>query len=686
VLPLELKLLQKGGKWENLVSKGRVYAVPLAEAEAETKPGGEAPEPTDAETSALAVLDHALQPGALARPEALPNDATEIPRGGENVKWMWRQHDFQQSPLGVWRPVRTPEVPPEAITTWGNGPWPEQAIMEKGAKGIPTDQPERIPHVRVPVYVHPDLMDHLNAMLETRRSSNALVRAALKVSTETKGSLLALSPFHWATITGRTLESGMSPFGEGHNLARYASGVVQDMFRVKDQIFTPKDIDYYNLTPVQQRAIDAGVVVGSTRPGFSGEPAGEGVTSSEDSIINRIPFVGGFNRAIETRLFGPHGWISSLKMDLFGKLSDEVKKSRPELTQTQADRIAAKQVNNKFGGLNYTIMGRGAATQNALRLVMLAPDFLESSGRSVLDVAGDKAGGRLLKSLVAFNVAHWLGARALNWLSTGDTHPEAGFAVRSKDGKKDYTLRSTLGDYLRFIQHPKDFLANRVNPIGVRAPAEIAAGEDPFGGKVTDAQEFFDTLRQVVPIPLQGIVPDESIGKNSPADKVLQSFGVGAHKHFTPAETMAQQLGTRRSEESGPLDSEELARTQTKFRLEDALRTAINSRDDLGEQAAENAIRAAATGDKAQLSHEEATKLITQAHKYPIQLQSTVNHLALEDAFKVWSAASLSEKRALQPVIEHKIERWQMASNKHRREENDRLRPMIQAWRRSLVE
>jgi hypothetical protein len=38
--------------------------------------------------------------------------------------------------------------------------------------------------------------------------------------------------------------------------------------------------------------------------------------------------------------------------------------------------------------MNYTVMRRFASTQNALRAMLLAPDFLDSTGRSVMDVAG----------------------------------------------------------------------------------------------------------------------------------------------------------------------------------------------------------------------------------------------------------------------------------------------------------
>jgi hypothetical protein len=649
VTPEEVTSLQKAGTLDQLLKSGRIYEV-------EPKTG----EPKMVGEPGLVVADKSIQ----------TKDARAVKEDLEERAFMWKQRDFVPSGLSVWRSVSEAEAKeqPNAIVVYGDAPFPEQAIMRPGDLGIPTDQPKRIPKARVPVYVNPEVAPHLEPMLESTRPKSALIRAFLAVSKETKSDLLALSPFHWATILNRSLESGLNPFG-GTN---------------RKFIFMPKDIDYYNLTDAQQRAMHAGVVVSSTRPGYSGYLE-EGLASEHDSLINRIPLIGSFNRAIEDRLFGPHGWISSLKFDLFDKLSDELRKSRPALTADQADRISAAQVNNKFGGLNYTVLGRGASTQNTLRALLLAPDFLESSGRSILDVAGGQ-GRTLLKSLVAFNAAHWLLARGINYLVSGDTHPDAGYAVLSKNGKREYTLRTTLGDFLRFAEKPKDFLANRVNPIGVRAPAEIAAGEDQFGNKVTSAQQFFDTLRQVVPIPAQGLIPTQQINQPSPAEKLLQSGGVGAHKRYSPAETLAQQLQSKRSGEGAALEGDELAKAQLRYKLEDELRTAINARDNQGRVDAIQKIHGASVGKDPKLTPEEASRVITLANKYPMPLQSSVAHLALGDALQVWDRASVVERRALKPIIAQKIEHWQESAYKHTRKENDTVRQQIQSFRFSLAD
>jgi hypothetical protein len=657
--PGEISRLKAAGKFDELLKSGRIYEVPGEPAE---------------------TLNAPAQTQAIVKSQPSNKLMGEAPQMAQFVKaekpaqpaYMWKQSDYVPTGLSVWRPVTAAEaaqLPQSAIVPFGSGPVPEQAIMEKGMQGIPTDaaaQAPKVANARVPVYAHPDIAPHLNAMLESTAPKNALLRAALKASSEAKSDLLSLSPFHWATILNRTLESGMNPLW-GTN---------------RKMLFVPKDIDYFNLSDAQKSAIRDGVVASSTRPGFSGY-LGEGLVGEKNSLINKIPLIGNFNRAIEERLFGPSGWITSLKFDLYDKLKGQIMKSKPDLDETQAGRIAASQVNNKFGGLNYTVMGRSASTQNTLRALLLAPDFLESTGRSVLDVAGGH-GGTLVKSLIAFNASQWLLARGINYLTSGDTHPEAGFGVQSKDGKREYTLRTTLGDFLHFVEKPRDFAMNRVNPLLVRAPGEWIEGVDQQGHKISSAQKVFDTLRQVTPIPLQGLYPNQQVSQPGALDKTLQGVGIGSHKIFTPAQTLAMQLASKKSQ-GAPLEGEELASAQRRYKLEDDLRDAINSRDQQGRMNALKAIHQAASGAEAKISEKQATDIIEKANKYPMPIMATVARLDLADALQVWGEAGLTEQRALRPLISGKIQKFQESSAGRTRAENQEMRERIQAFRMSLA-
>jgi predicted ABC-type ATPase len=582
----------------------------------------------------------------------------------EQKIYRWKFSDYRDTGLHVYRPVGgSPEPLSNSIVPHPDmNSFPGEALARQG-EGIPTDPATGQPKQRVPVFAHPEVTPHLDAVMEATSPKSPLLRGLLKFSGAAKSVLLSLSPFHWNTMMSRMLEANPTP-----------SGVASIGRNLKRSLTMPAPVDYYHLTPQQEFAINSGVTVSSTRPGHM-EYTEEGTVPGHNSLATKIPLIGRFNSWIESRLFGPQGFITGLKFDLHDKLTNELQKSMPNLTREQAGRIAASQVNNKFGGLNYTIMGRSASTQNAMRAMLLAPDFLETTGRSLTDIAG-KNGGTLLKSFVAFNALHYLAARAINYLVSGQYHPESGYIVVSKDGRRDYTIRTTMGDYLHFAQHPKDFMMNRVNPMLVRTPLELLGGVDAQGNKVSNTQKMWDTARQVLPIPIQALTPKQQISQPSGADDALKAVGVNSRKRFSPAETLAYQRSTEKSQ-GAPLEGNALEKSQTKYKLEDDLRNAVQAKDAKavakGKQAIIQNVR-----DKT-ITSDEANKLIQDAVKYPTRLSATVARLPLEDAFDVWNAASQQEKKALRQTMLGKVSGFEKMVTERRKtiEEFRALKPKI---------
>ena len=509
----------------------------------------------------------------------------------------------------------------------------------KATKWIGTGSDGNAMFARVPLFVHPDIAAHLENVLDNS-APKGITGAILKTSSGVKSLLLSFSPFHWNTIFNRTLESGMNP----------------------REIFKPKPVDYFNLTDPQKAAIRDGVSVANAKPSSSGFLDSEGLASGPKSLASQIPGLGNINHFLETRLFGPQGWITGLKFELYDNLKADILKGNPKLSDEQAGRIAASQVNNKFGGLNYTLLGRSVSGQSALRAILLAPDFLESTGRSVLDVAGPY-GKPLLKRLVAYNAAQYAFVRVLNKLFNGGFHPESGFAVLSPDGKKEYSVRSTLGDFLHFIKEPLDFAYNRVNPLLVRTPIELMTGVDALGRKVSGSQKMLDAAKEVVPIPAQGLLPSTQVNPPSATDQLLKAIGVNSKQHLSPAETLAMQKASGRNE-SGPLEGQALANHQKKFRLEDALRTAIQNKDSKASSQAYSSISQAAAGSDAILTPSQAKNLREDAKL--TRLQSSVKRLSLTDALDVWNVAGSQEKKNLRAIIGKKIQDWQHQVLTHR--------------------
>jgi hypothetical protein len=491
--------------------------------------------------------------------------------------------------------------------------------------------------VKVPLYVHPDVAGHLENTLDNS-APQGITGKILKASSGVKSLLLSFSPFHWDTILNRTLEAGMNP----------------------REVFKPGPVNYFNLTDSQHAALRDGVTVASTKPSNSGFLESEGLAAGPKSLASKIPGIGPVNHFLESHLFGPQGWITSLKFELYDNLKSEIQKGNPKLNDTQAGRIAASQVNNKFGGLNYTLLGRTMSGQSALRTMLLAPDFLEAGSRSVLDVAGDH-GKPLLTRLVAYNAAQYAFVRVLNKVFNGDWHPETGFSVLSKDGKKEYSIRSTLGDFLHAIKAPIDFAYNRVNPLLVRTPIEMLTGVDSLGRKVSGNQKMLDAVKQVVPIPAQGLLPSTQVNPPSKADQLLKAIGINSKSNLSPAETLAMQKASGRNE-SGTLEGQALAQHQRKFKLEDDLRQAIQSGKAASGPLA--SINLAATGPDAILTPNQAKALRADAKL--TRLQSSVKRLPLTDALEVYDQAGIEEKKTLRPIIGKKIQNWQHEILTHR--------------------
>lgn len=531
----------------------------------------------------------------------------------------------------------------------------------KRSKYVGVDENGKDIYVQAPIFVSPEVAGHLENMLKPAEPG-PIFKKVLRASTAAKNTLLGLSPFHIGTIFERGLESGLGP----------------------KQLFTPDPVDYLHLTASQHDAIYHGLVTASMygNGGLTSEGSAAGGKSPINSVLNALG-VGKLNEAINDRLaakgistrvnlnvnelmerflFGAHGYITKYKFETYDKLVPELAKANPKLSPDEVRNAAAAMVNNKYGGLNYELMGRSMKTENVLRAALLAPDFLESTARSMMDVLSKNNALPLLEPLLKFQVAQYALARVGNYITTGEMHPETGFAVQSKDGKKQYGIRSTVGDFLHFLEDPRNFAMNRMNPLLLRTGAEAAFQENQFGRKVTPNQQVRDLVNQFTPIPLQGHIP--FVGQTSPEDQskaesALRTIGIQETPHRTPAE---QELVTRLSgkNESGALEGAALTEHQDRLRLEQNVRDALTSKDPTQMQGIGKSIQDAVTGPNAFLTPTQAKAIEKDALLSPIQ--SGVKKLPLTDAYAVWAAANTEERqkpgpggRTLRGVMDEKI-------------------------------
>lgn len=458
--------------------------------------------------------------------------------------------------------------------------------------------------------VHPDAAEFLKRAVGADRSPLRDLRIGdvhvgqklMKLSSEAKHLTLSLSPFHLVQEGLRAVMTGINPFGK-------------------------LDFDLEHDTALQQ-----GVVHGLTLLRHPGELESyqEGV-SSHSSVINKIPGLREIQGGLQHFLFDRY--IPGLKARGYKSLFERYRAEYPEMSTSQAAAAAAAHTNEVFGGLNYAQMGRSLASQDAMRMGLLAPDWLESEVRLLHRAVDPKRGAIMRQDLARISLYTFAAARVLNLLTTGNAHPEAPFGVvlPGQKGQDDkvFSFRTLPVDMMHAMSDPRQFLAGRVNPLTVRPGIEGITGRDYFGRKVTPGQEFRDAVTGVVPIATQ--IPAKrllNIQDVSNPEMVARMAGMSVNRYRTEAEKLAQEKASDRMP-SGPVTDQELAAHQRNIRLEDMLRNGNVTPAQLRQQ----------------LPRTVAQNIIDGANLTP--LQARFKRLPLADALEVWNMALPREKEEL---------------------------------------
>jgi len=542
-------------------------------------------------------------------------------------------------------------------------------------------------YARVPVYLHPDIADHFNDAVKpkTEEPTSFFGRAG-KLYDDTTGNmkslLLSWSPFHRVTESARMMES-LGILKGGKLAAQTNLGMA------------PK-VDYFNLTPTQESAIRDGIVTADPRGGSmsnveEGLSAGEGKTwgaktyrlfdqgleklGVPENIRNKV----NLQKILTDDVFGPQGMITHAKFAFYEArkptIAAQIAKDHPDWPNYEVDkhagRLTAKFANNKFGGLNTVVLGRTLQDQKWLRRVLLAPDFLESTGRSVLDL-GNKYGGELAAKLIQFNIAHALTAAGINYFlhhKDGDTsikgavdathildHP---YGVVSHDNKTVYGLRTTATDFLHMINKPREFAYDRVNPM-LRATDETIEQRNQYGRKESLPEALKAFPKAALPIQVQNAV---GLGPNtttepSAGDQFLKSIGIQARPNRSNAEQMAIDKVSAKLQGQEARTGGALVHQQLKFNAEDKLRSAYQMQDpDKKAKALEDAKHDIENLTQRKIINpDEKKKILTDAKGS--RLKSIFNSLTPDDALDVWNAATDDEKKELGVAMNSKYYRW----------------------------
>jgi hypothetical protein len=376
--------------------------------------------------------------------------------------------------------------------------------------------------VKSDLVVHPDIAQHLKNVLGSPKASfkdnpvAATMDAVNTIQSYAKQTMLGFfSPFHAVTEAIHAI---------GHKINPLANLETVDLNK-------PDHLD----------AAQHGLMLKADR--VSSQDFLEGLTGGNKNLVanalGKIPYLKGIktaNDAMQNWLFDTY--IPSLKLKTYraalerntGRYAGEIKAGK--VSSDQVKNLTAQQVNAAYGHLNYTEMGRNPTLQKFLRLVTLAPDFLEARGRFAGQAAkgiASKTGREQLAALGFIGGALYLSARVANQIADKDPHWDDPFGVHI--GNRRYTVRSVPGDIVELFKDQRKFINGRLSPIVGKGTLEAVSGVNYRGEKASGVDVLKDMASGIVPLTLQPFTRGLSqTTKNNPVSVWQQLAGaMGVH-------------------------------------------------------------------------------------------------------------------------------------------------------------
>jgi hypothetical protein len=475
--------------------------------------------------------------------------------------------------------------------------------------------------VKTDMRVHPEAADYIRQVVEADPSvfrTNPYLRTLMAAQREVKGSLLAFSPFHAVQEGLRGLMLGINPLKD-------ASG------------------NWLKWSPVHvsnDPLLSRGVRNGLTFPDHRAQDMFTDGVATHSKIIGKIPVANKIQNYIQDFTFNQ--LIPNLKARAFKSVYGRFLDRMPGESADSVARAASSYVNDTFGGQNWRELGITTSGQDAMRSIMLAPDWLTSEARSLYRVAGGMgkpAAAIARQDMARIAAGVYMTARVINMLSSGHPHLEApfGLVVPGQNGQDDkvYSLRTLPTDLIHAMTDPRGFIEGRVNPLTVRTAIEGVTGRNELGQKVTPGQEVADTLRNFIPIGGQALLQGSTPGGLTNVDQLIKAGGASVYRYRTEAENLAQKKASDHMP-SGPVDDKELAHHQRNLKIEDQVRNGQISKGDV----------------RRLLPQREANQILQNSAMTP--LQARFNRLPLNDALDVWNLATPSEKDSLHKLLWNK--------------------------------
>jgi hypothetical protein len=241
---------------------------------------------------------------------------------------------------------------------------------QSGAFGTPTETLRTVFLEKTPMAVHKDVAPKLNALLlKSSLREVPVIRQALTFSATGKYMLLSFSGFHHTALGKTAVFYGVNPLPFGAR--SYISGL--DLIENND-----KDVKLL----VEKGGLTLGQ---NSRIEFIKDVAGQPF-----EFLARKAGVPGrsLNKAKQwwDKALWDHYYVGLKAMS--GKLwLQKVRGMFPHKSEAEVAKIAANDINNNYGGLNWELLGVSKTHLDIARLMLLAPDWTISNWRFFIDAA-----------------------------------------------------------------------------------------------------------------------------------------------------------------------------------------------------------------------------------------------------------------------------------------------------------
>jgi hypothetical protein len=351
--------------------------------------------------------------------------------------------------------------------------------------------------------VHPDIAGPLKAVIERSAiATNPLGNRLLQAWGSTKQTIFSLSQMHTLTeglnaaFSGpETFKNYLHAFVSPSFVDGVRSGTMEDTFINAAKAGVTKlwpraeqtDVGMTLKNPVVRRAVQ-GAVGGAGGFGAGYTSAKQAGLSDEDAVKAGLA-TGGAGAILGGIPLGSRGTVAEMEMRALWNRAVPMAKvtAWDGLVQGGMDaQAAARVVNQRFGGLNYAAMGRSPTVQDAMRLGINAPDWLESTIRQIGGTVGGAGAGEnrafLARTLGGMMMATEAANYALTGHSTLQNQPGHQFEIEHEDPAGGYmhmgilpaNIQSFLNLGSKIQGTPSRTSADLANFVTARLPAPVA--------------------------------------------------------------------------------------------------------------------------------------------------------------------------------------------------------------------